>query len=494
MRMRLACLLAAATGFVALSYEILWVRIHAFATEGRAGSFGKLLGAYLLGIALGSFLARRWCAAGDRPMRALGRFVLLANLLGFLLVPAVAALARVASPSLALPLIGLVAALLGTNLPLIAHFAIPADAEAGARLARVYLANIAGSAAGSLLTGFLFLDLWAIGTIALLLAALGVTLAAGIAAIGSPRRAGRLLAAGGVALALLAWMRPYDGVYEKLQLKGAYRAGYRFLELIENRSGVICVDREERVYGGGAYDGKFTIDPVDDGNGIVRAYALAALHPAPKRVLMVGLGSGAWAQVVANHPGLERLLIVEINPGYVELVRRWPLVASLLANPKVEIVIDDGRRWLHRHTETFDAIVQNTTHHWRAHATNLLSREYLEMVRAHLAPGGITYLNATGADAVARTALAVFPNVRRLRNFLAAGDAPLHVEAAAVRSQLEAWTIDGARMLDPARPECRARIDEILGAGDWEGKPSLEARTRASPVITDDNMATEWGR
>ena len=46
--------LAFASGFIALSYEILWYRAYSFATGGDASTFGTLLGAYLLGLALGS--------------------------------------------------------------------------------------------------------------------------------------------------------------------------------------------------------------------------------------------------------------------------------------------------------------------------------------------------------------------------------------------------------------------------------------------------------
>lgn len=103
---------------------------------------------------------------------------------------------------------------------------------------------------------------------------------------------------------------------------------------------------------------------------------------------MIGLATGAWAEIVANNPWVERFTIVEINPGYLDIVRKYPVVSDILVNPKVEIVVDDGRRWLNRHPESrFDAIIQNTTWHYRPNVTNLLSREYLQLVRKHLMGG-----------------------------------------------------------------------------------------------------------
>ena len=58
------------------------------------------------------------------------------------------------------------------------------------------------------------------------------------------------------------------------------------------------------------------------------------------------MGTGAWTQVLAHLPSVERLTVLEINPAYLELVRRYPEVSSLLSNPKVEIVINDARRWI----------------------------------------------------------------------------------------------------------------------------------------------------
>ena len=92
-------------------------------------------------------------------------------------------------------------------------------------------------------------------------------------------------------------------------MRGKYVEGMRFTEVTEGRSGIVSV-LGNTVYGGGVYDGKFNIDPVNDVNGITRAYALAGMRGAPRRVLMIGLSTGSWAQVLAHHPGIDRLDII----------------------------------------------------------------------------------------------------------------------------------------------------------------------------------------
>src|SRR2546428_239072 len=83
-------------------------------------------------------------------------------------------------------------------------------------------------------------------------------------------------------------------------------------------------------------------------------------HSPAREILMIGLGSGSWAQVVANLPSTRALTVIELNPAYTTLVSGNSSVASLLRNPRVTIVNDDGRRWLLRHDIKFDFIVMNT--------------------------------------------------------------------------------------------------------------------------------------
>jgi spermidine synthase len=90
---------------------------------------------------------------------------------------------------------------------------------------------------------------------------------------------------------------------------------------------------------------------------------------------MIGFSSRSWAQVIANNPEVASLTVVEINPGYLQLVARAPEVASVLTNPNVKVITDDGRRWLRLNPgRTFDAIVSNTSFHFRAIARSSLVR------------------------------------------------------------------------------------------------------------------------
>jgi spermidine synthase len=163
----------------------------------------------------------------------------------------------------------------------------------------------------------------------------------------------------------------------------------------------------------------------------VRAYALSLFHPAPRDILMIGLSSGSWAQVIANNPNVASLTVVEINPGYLSLIAQEPEVASLLHNPKVTIVTDDGRRWLRANSgRRFDVIVSNTTWYYRANVTNLLSSEFLDLIKQHLNPGGIFFYNTTDSARVQRTACLAFADGARFLNHMVVSDMPIRWDFA----------------------------------------------------------------
>ncbi|HTK42263.1 MAG TPA: fused MFS/spermidine synthase [Gemmatimonadales bacterium] len=499
--MELALFTVALSGFIALSYEILWYRTITIVSGSAAASFGLMLGFYLFGLALGAWYAGTWCrqmtGEGDRRLlRRTAAFLLLANAIAFMVLPTFAWTATIGAWPLSFAAVAVSSALFGAVLPLVSHFAVPPDRRAGRSMSHLYVANIVGSTVGSFMTGFVLLDLWPLRIIAVVLLVLGCSASAALYALSGPgtRLLEGLSLAGAVALAGVS-VAPhlFGNFYEKLLFGPSAEGQPAFDQVIENRSGVITVTPDGTVYGSGAYDGRISLDLFHDRNIIFRAYAIAALHPAPREALMIGLGGGAWAQVLAHHPSLEKLTIVEINPGYTEVIARHPEVASLLRNPKVEIITDDGRRWLRRHPDRrFDLIVSNTTLHWRAHSTNLLSVEFLHVVRPHLNRGGIYYFNTTYSNAALKTALSVFHHGVRVVNFVAVSMDPLRFDEERLREVLQNYSIDGHRLIDSRSEADRQRLDLVLRAADIEDRSSVLQRLAAVPLVTDDNMLTEW--
>lgn len=501
----LAAVLAGLAGFLSLCYEIVWYRVYSFATAGPAQCFAFVLGAFLAGIAFGSLLSRRLCslAAPQSLVRPIAVLVLLANLLGFAVVPLVALILRHASYLWTLPLVAVTAGLLGATFPLICHISVEPDVRAGAGLSYLYLANIIGSAAGSWLVGFVLMDYLPLRWISVLLALLGVAVA--MALLGAARQTAAVIACAGLgALVVLSSSPLFATVYRQMEYKREWRdPGARLTDVVETRSGVVTVDADGAIFGGGAFDGWMTTD-VHETDLLIRPLALSFLHPAPKDVLEVGMSGGAWSEIIANHPQVEHLVVIEINPGYVEVVRRYPMVAPLLHNPKVELVIDDGRRWMFRHrVRKFDVIVMDTIYYWRAHATNLLSVEFLDLARQLLKPGGIIYYNTTFSPVAQHTGAVHFPYAFRLGPFMAVSDSPIPISPSRWRNTLVNYRLEGKPILDLWLSDDRELLNHILAKADtlpgntyvsegMETRKNILRRTQGNPIITDDNMVTEW--
>ncbi|HEY6991282.1 MAG TPA: fused MFS/spermidine synthase [Bryobacteraceae bacterium] len=503
--------LAGVVGFVSLAYEIIWYRLYSFTSAGAAPSFAKLLAFYLAGIAYGSLAVRDICVQKaerslQRTLAAGSTAILLGSTIGFLYGPTLSFLAPFAPYDLAFTVLFVASAFLGAAFPLLSHAAIDPTEEAGTRLSYLYLSNIIGSAGGSFLVGFIVLDHWSTEMALKLLLVLGVAISASLALLAKPLRWTPRLVAWTASLCLAAFSgASFSHIYERLLFKNDIGRAPVFQELVENRSGIIAVTADGTVIGGGAYDGKFSTDLVNDQNGIFRAYAIAALHPYPKDVLVIGLSSGSWAQVLVHHPAVERMTVVEINPGYLGLIKKHPNVASLLRNPKFHIEIDDGRRWLMAHPDRlFDFILMNTTFNWRANTSNLLSHEFLQLIHSHLRPGGVHYFNTTWSGDAQRTAGLAFPYALRVANFLAVSDRPLFFNRALWQQTLMKYKIDAKPVFDLTKESNRQRLQEVLAIPDRaherkdapgisiETRLSLLGRLQTARIITDDNMGTEW--
>jgi spermidine synthase len=508
--LEMAMLIAGMAGFIALGFEIAWFRIFSLAASDRAPAFALLLSTYLGGIAAGSYLAEKLTEKKSpvTMVQAVGVLLLLAGGISGCLPPLVGELMwRKASFLASAPAFFITAGLLGSVLPLLCQLAVAADDLAGRGVSLVYVSNIIGSGLGSLVIGFVAMQYFGLRQISLQLGLAAVITGGAVLFFNQGRlRVPPAWAAAAIVAALIAVPAAsllYSHLFPRLIFGNRPEAHEDFAHLVENRNGVIAVTKEDAVFGGGVYDGYFNVDPVKDSNLIARIYALSFLHPAPKKVLMIGLASGSWAQIVAHHPSLESLEVVEINPGYLQLIALYPAVQSLLKNPKVHIFTDDGRRWLLAHPGVrYDAIVVNNSYYWRDHSSTLLSVEFLQLVRLHMKQGGVFYYNTTTSDDVLATGLAVFPYGLRVINFLAVSDSPFVPDVDRWMSILREYRIDGEQVFDPARPRSELVLEAYRALANtlsqppkmmgMEGTGSMRARLGRRYIITDDDMGWEW--
>jgi spermidine synthase len=117
----------------------------------------------------------------------------------------------------------------------------------------------------------------------------------------------------------------------------------------------------------------------------------ALLHPNPQSVLVVGFGAGVTAGSFVLHPGIKRIVICEIEPLIPEVVSQYfrKVNYDVTKDPRVEIVYDDARHFILTTKEKFDVITSDPIHPWVKGAATLYTKEYFELVKRHLNPGGV---------------------------------------------------------------------------------------------------------
>ena len=117
----------------------------------------------------------------------------------------------------------------------------------------------------------------------------------------------------------------------------------------------------------------------------------ALLHPKPRSVLVVGCGAGVTAGCFLLHPEVERIVLCEIEPLIPKVVSVYFAQENygVVDDPRVEIVYDDARHYILTTHEKFDVITSDPIHPWVKGSAALYTREYFDLCKRHLNPGGL---------------------------------------------------------------------------------------------------------
>jgi spermidine synthase len=440
------------SGFAALGAEVVWTRLLSLLLGGTVYTFSIILAVFLCGLWLGSSAGASAALRASHPILALAACQLL-------LVVSIGWTAYALTYSLPywpvdpwlslnpffnfqLDTVRCVFAIFPATLFWGASFplALAAAAEPGedpAKLSgQVYAANTAGSVAGALVFSlFLISNLGTRGSQQLLmgLAAAGAV-AAAIPAIGvrTTRNHGMAAALAAVALATVAISTVNDVPWEMIAygrriaptIRGAdlYPEGNATKVLFRGEginSSVLIAERggQRHFYVSGKAEASSA--PVDMRLQRMMGHLPALLHSNPRRVLTVGFGAGVTAGSFVPYPDIESLVICELEPLIPPASNQFfgPQNNSVMRDSRTRIVYDDARHYISTTQEKFDVITTDPIHPWVKGTSALYSKEYYELVKAHLTPGGIVaqWLPIYDSDpATVRSELAtffeVFPN------------------------------------------------------------------------------------
>ena len=124
------------------------------------------------------------------------------------------------------------------------------------------------------------------------------------------------------------------------------------------------------------------------------AHVPLAIHPFPKRILIVGGGDGGTAREVLKHPAVEHVTLVEIDEMVVNASREYlPSLSAAFDDPRLEIKVDDGVRFVAQTRQTFEVVIVDSTDPVGP-AEPLFDRLFYENVARILTPDGIMVTQA----------------------------------------------------------------------------------------------------
>jgi len=417
LRPRLLLLAIALSGFAAMVDEVTWSRLVGLVFGSSVYAFGLMLLLFLAGIALGSAIFAR--LREPDPARVLGWSLVgnaFAALIGIGLLPHLPfaymrgypavqgaffwdqALQVAATAPALLP----IAVLFGIAFP--AAVAATADlATTGRGIGRVTAWNTAGTVVGAFLGGFVLIP--KLGLRPALTLAAAATALGGILALTRPglersrrRAVCAAVAAVVAALALPAWPRGllaqgagfYAAIYGSTE---GLREAERNSELLFYEDGIattLSVDRQGpyRFYRSNGKTDAST-DPGDMTNQLLLGHLPMLRHPAPQDVFVLGLGTGVSAASVARYP-VRSIDIADIEAASRNATRLFaPENRDVLADPRVTMIVADGRNALLARSKTYDVIISDPSDVWVAGVGNLFTREFYELARRRLKPGGL---------------------------------------------------------------------------------------------------------
>jgi spermidine synthase len=402
----------ALSGMTALGAEIIWTRLLSVMIGATVYTFSIILAVFLVGLGLGSAIGSALANSRDRARAsaALGWCQIL-------LAAAIAWAAFALSKSIPYwpinPLLtqnpwfnfqmDLVrclwvilpsAILWGASFPLALRAAAGPRQDPGSLVGRTYAANTIGAILGAIGFSIIFIPWIGTRNSERLLIALSILGALAVLRHVRFKQFVAIMAATAVAM-LLLWK--VDDV--------------PWLALAYGRRMLTAVGVGQPLYIGEGMNASVVVSQLDAGqiyfhvSGKVEAsnepfdmrlqrmlgHLPALVHPNPHSVLIVGFGAGVTAGTFVVHPEINHIVICEIEKIIPPATSRYFANENhrVFTDPRTEVHYDDARHYVLTTGEKFDIITSDPIHPWVKGTATLYSKEYFEICKRHLNPGGV---------------------------------------------------------------------------------------------------------
>jgi spermidine synthase len=426
---------ALVTGAIVMSFEMLGSRyLNPYFGNGIY-TWAALISTVLAALTAGYFLGG---LIGDRTVSAavLGVIVGLASVY-LLILPSFAGAilgmvldsvddVRVGSLYAALSIMFLPVTLFGVYSPFAIRLVLRTTQHSGTVSGTVYGVSTAGSIVGTLGTTFFLIPSIGTRAITLLLGAAGlgcglllITLNRSLSPAKGARSTTGMIAFGALMLAgNHAWS---NGLFDENVRAQMLKLRDGRIAHIETEYNNLFIDKRGPLLGlSSRYEGRPDYvesivdlkDPDDMPVPYDQTMPVALTYPsAIKRILMIGLGAGSISTYLGRAMPNAQIDVVELDPGVIAAGKKY---FGLEESDRVRFIESDGRVYLNRHNELYDVILLDAFRELGV-PFHLLTKEFYNLVKQHLAPGGVIASNVAANTKLYVSTLvtlrAVFPTV-----------------------------------------------------------------------------------
>lgn len=397
----------ACSGFCAMAFEVLWSRALVFFLTSTTYSFTVVLSVVLMGLAGGGMAATAIAKKQRFPVVGVAALQLFIGLYGFATLFFLHGLDPVIHFNEAhvthvwLHWIGVryaacfavifpAALCMGATFPLAVGASCRSFRTAGSSIGALSALNTVGGIAGSLAAAFLLIPVAGIQRSLAVVAI--INCAAGLAVIGWGMRVSKVrIAAGAFASMVLGFLcMEFSAGHPMVLYSHAGRGiGVSIVSYKEDQAASVAVLQSN-------HDRRLNIDGFNAAGTShyeymhLLAHLPVLLSPSPDTVLVVCFGSGTTCGTAALYPRVGRVDCAEISPAVIASARYFADVNYNAAeNPKVRIVVADGRNHLLRTRRRYNVITLEPMHPYLASATNLYSADFYRLCRSRLSAHGV---------------------------------------------------------------------------------------------------------
>ena len=521
----------ALSGAGALGAEVVWTRLLGLMLGATVYTFSIILAIFLVGLGIGS-------AVGSIVLRSIARPRVAMGCCQMALAATVAWTAWMLSDSLPYwpinPFLStslwytfqldmvrclwaiLPAALLwGASFPLALGAVAPRGGDPGRLVGRVYAANTGGAIVGALAFSMVLIP-W-IGTRYSESALIGIGAVSALVVLAplvwrarSAAGAALLLAATCAAALMAARVSDVPGeliAYGRRMTTSTGRSEILFTA--EGMNSSIAISR----WSDGAIQfhvsGKVeaSTEPYDMRLQRMLGHLPALIHGQPRSALIVGFGAGVTAGTFVLHPTIQRIVICEMEPLIPKVAKQYFHAQhyDVLDDRRTQIFYDDARHYVLTTPEKFDIITSDPIHPFVKGSATLYSKEYFEMVKGRLNPGGIVTqwvpLYESDLDTVKSeiaTFFDVFPDGSIFANELNGGGYDLVMLGSAGPAKIDVDAVE-ARLEQPAYQAVAQSLRDvgfnsaIQMLGTYAGQASdLKPWLEGAEINRDGNLRLQY--